>query len=124
MPCLYRRLLGAAFDSLPAALRDFHDVERERDFQAIFRITRGKGSLRNLLCRLGGLPPAGEAVPLRLRVTPDGDREIWERHFGGHLFRSVQWAAGGLMVESLGNGWRLGFQLHVEGPALRLALRK
>lgn len=124
MPCLYRRLLGAAFDSLPPTLRDFHDVERERHFEATFRITRGRGWLRGLVCRLGGLPPAGEAVPLRLRVYPDGDAERWERQFGDKRLKSVQRLRDGLMVESFGNGWRLGFRLTVEGAALRLKLEK
>jgi hypothetical protein len=124
MPCLYRRLLGPAFDSLPSALRDFHDVERERHFEAVFRITRGKGLLRGLLCRLGGLPRAGEAVPLRLRVVPEGASERWQRRFGPHVLESVQRAKEGLLVESFGNGWRLGFRLHVEGPALRLEVVK
>ena len=119
MSSLYRRLLGAAFESLPPTLRDFHDVERERRFRAVFRITRGGGWLRGLLCRLGRLPPPGDAVPLQLRVVPRGGREHWVRDFGGHRLESVQWAAGGLLLESLGPV-RLGFRLSVEGPSLRL----
>jgi hypothetical protein len=119
MPSLYRRLLGDDFDRLPPALRDFHDVERERHFRAVFRITRGRGWVRGLLCRLGRLPPAGAEVPLRLRVVPEGERERWVRDFGGHRMESVQWAAGGLMHESLG-AVRLAFRLTVDGTALRL----
>src|SRR5262245_17048141 len=115
MPSLYRRLLGDAFDALPPSLRDFHDVQRERCFRAVFRITRGKGPLCGLLCRLGRLPPAGEQVPMRLRVVAEGQRERWVRHFGSHRLESVQWAAGGLMVESVGP-LRLAFRLTVEGP--------
>src|SRR5262249_50667212 len=80
---------------------------------------RGRGWLRRLLCRLGGLPPAGAEVPVRLRVVAEGPRERWLREFGGHRFESVQWAQGGLLVESLGLV-RLAFRLRVEGPALRL----
>jgi hypothetical protein len=119
MPGLYRRLLGNAFDALPATLRDFHDVERERHFRAVFRVTRGKGWLCGLLCRLGRLPPAGEQVPLRLRVVPEGNRERWVRDFGGHRFESVQWATEGLLIEALGP-MRLGFRVTVDGAALRL----
>lgn len=119
MPALYRRLLGDAFDSLPPTLRDFHDVEQERHFRAVFRITRGRGPLRGLLCRLGRLPPAGEQVPLRLRVVPEGNRERWVRDFDGHRLESVQWTAGGLLIEALGP-LRLAFRVTVDGPALRL----
>ena len=123
MPSLYRRLLGKAYDSLPPALRDFHDIDRERHFQAVFRITRGRGWLRNFVCWLGGLPPAGESVPMRLRVIPEGESERWVRDFGGIKLVSVQRARDGLMVESIG-ALRLGFRLHVESPVLRLELRK
>ncbi len=123
MSSLYRRLLGDAFDRLPPALRDFHDVERERCFQATFRITHGKGWLRSLFRKVGGLPRAGEAVLMKLRVTPEGQRERWRRDFEGHKLESVQWERAGLMVEAFGP-WRLGFRLHVEGPALRLELHK
>jgi hypothetical protein len=123
MTPLYRRLLGDDFDRMPATLRDFHDIPHERRFQASFKIARGRGRLRGLLCKLGGLPPAGEAVPVRLRVTPDGGRERWQRDFAGHKLESTQWMQDGLMTEQLGP-WRLGFELHVEGPALRLKLRR
>ena len=119
MPSLYRRLLGPAFDTLPPTLRQFHDVETEWRGHARFRITRGRGWLRDLAARAGRLPPAGEDVPLRLRLVAEGERERWIRHFGGHKLESVQWAEGGLLVESFG-ALRLGFRLVVEPPALRL----
>lgn len=119
MSALYRRLLGDDFDRLPPTLRDFHDVVGERRFKASFRITRSRGWLCRFVCWLGGLPSAGENVPLRLRVVAEGKRERWVREFGGHRLESVQWAERGLLVESLGLV-RLAFRLVVEGPALRL----
>src|SRR5262245_48973246 len=119
MPSLYRRLLGPAFDTLPPSLRHFHDLETEWHGRARFRIKRGAGRLRNLAARLGGLPPAGEDVPLTLRVVREGDGERWVRDFGGHRMESFQRAWKGLMVESLG-GVTLGFRLVAEPPALTL----
>jgi hypothetical protein len=124
MPSVYRRLLGPALDSLPPTLRHFHDVETEWRGHARFRITRGRGLLRNLVAALGRLPPAGADVPVRLRIVAEGPRERWPRErwlreFGGHKFESVQWAQDGLLMESLG-ALRLGFRLTVEPPALRL----
>jgi hypothetical protein len=119
MPSVYRRLLGPALDALPPTLRAFHDVETEWRGHARFRVTRGRGRLRNLVAALGRLPSAGADVPVRLRVVAEGPRERWLREFGGHKFESVQWAQGGLLMESLG-ALRLGFRLTVDPPALRL----
>lgn len=123
MMSLYRRLLGRAFDSLPAALQQFHDVTTEWRGRASFRITRGKGWLRNLVATVGGLPRAGDAVPMRLRVVAEGDAERWQRDFGGHKMESVQRAWNGLMVESFG-AIALGFRLVADPPALRLELAR
>jgi len=123
MTFLYRRLLGQDYERLPASLQDFHHIDRERHFQARFKITRGPGLLRALLCRLGRLPASGENVPMRLRVTPEEGRERWVRQFGEQVLESVQWEKDGLLHERLGPV-RLAFKLHVEPPALRLELKK
>jgi hypothetical protein len=119
MTSLYRRILGPAFDTLPRSLRQFHDVETEWRGRASFRVTRGGGRLGNLVANLGGLPPAGEDVAVRLRVVREGDGERWVRDFGGHRLESVQRMWRGLLVESLGPV-TLGFRLVAEPPALRL----
>jgi hypothetical protein len=119
MTSLYRRVLGAAFDTLPRSLQQFHDVETEWRGRATFRVTRGKGRLRNIVATLGGLPPAGDDVPVRLRIVREGDGERWQRDFGGYRLESVQRAWKGLLVESIG-AVTLGFRLVVEPPVLRL----
>jgi hypothetical protein len=119
MVSLYRRLLGPAFDGLPPSLRDFHDVETEWHGRATFRVTRGTGWLRDTAAWFGGLPPADEAVPVRLRIMVEGRRERWVRQFGDHHLESVQTAWNGLLVESFG-ALTLGFRLVAEPPALRL----
>jgi hypothetical protein len=82
MPSLYRRLLGPAFDLMPPSLRNFHDVQTEWRGSARFKITRGRGWLRNFLANAAGLPAAGEDVPLRLRIVAEGEGERWIREFG------------------------------------------
>jgi hypothetical protein len=119
MPSPYRILLGSSLDALPPTLRRFHDVVGEWRGHARFRITRGKGLLRNAVAGAGRLPPAGDDVPLRLRIVAEPDGERWLRDFGGHRLESFQRARDGLLVESFGSV-TLGFRLVAEPPALRL----
>jgi len=119
MASLYRRLLGPAFDTLPPTLRDFHDVATDWVGHADFTITRSPGWGRNLVANLGGLPRAGERVPIRVRLVAEGDAERWVREFPGQKVESVQRAWDGLLVENFG-AVTLGFKLVVEGPVLRL----
>jgi hypothetical protein len=123
MASLYRRILGHAFDTLPPSLQQFHDVETEWRGHAHFRITRGKGRLRNLIAGAAGLPRAGEDVPMTLRVVREGDAERWIRDFAGKRLESVQRQWHGLLIESIGTV-TLGFQLVVEPPALKLVLAR
>lgn len=119
MPALYRRLLGAAFDTLPPSLQDFHDVTSEWIGHADFNITRAPGWLRNFVANRGGLPRAGTDVPVRLRRVAEGDAERWVREIGGQRLESVQRAWHGLLVENFG-ALSLGFRLVVEAGVLRL----
>ena len=94
-------------------------METQWHGHADFKITRGRGFLRGLIAWAGGLPPAGAAVPMRLRIVAEGEGERWIREFGTHRLESVQRAWNGLMVESFG-AITLGFRLVIEGDALRL----
>jgi Domain of unknown function (DUF4166) len=115
---LYRRLLGDAFDRLPPVWRRFHDSPTGGSGSGTFRVTRGKGRLANLLANLGGLPRAGDAVPVRLRVVVEGERERWVREFPACRMETVQWARDGLLVEAVGPV-RLGLRVQPEGEVLR-----
>ncbi len=48
------------------------------------------------------MPEAAEAVPVRLQVVVDADRECWLRWFGSRRLRTVQWARGDLLMEAFG----------------------
>lgn len=87
---LYRRVLGLAFEDLPAAVRDLHDVSTERRWQGRAQVRRARGLLARVFGWTLGLPPAAEDVPVDLTFTPFEGGERWERRFGDHALRSVQ----------------------------------
>jgi hypothetical protein len=124
---LYRQLLGAAYDTLAAPLRDVHDIAASRAFRGEADVTRGGGRLARLVARITGFPPAGERVPVTVTLTRSGSRELWQRDFAGHRFASVQvlgsGAGEGLLVERFGP---LAFAMAVvvEDGRLRLIQRR
>ena len=73
-----RGLRRIAMDAIPTT-----------DFQTSFRVVHGRGGGARILSWFMRLPPAGEAVPLRLRILHRGDREEWTRDFGGRRIRTA-----------------------------------
>jgi hypothetical protein len=114
MPTLYRRLLGEAFETLPGALRDFHDLPGGGAACGALCVTRGKGWLCQALADRMRLPPPGGRVAIRLLVLVEGDRERWVRQFDGNLFETTQWMLAGLLIEAAGP-FRFGFRV-IAGP--------
>jgi hypothetical protein len=119
---LHRRLLGEAFETLPPVLRRFHGAEQGGTARGILCVTRG-GWLASRLAAILRLPEAGGAVPLRLRVTVEGERERWRRWFGDRCLESVQWEQDGLLVEAAGL-LRLGYRVTAEPGGMRFECRR
>lgn len=83
-----------------------------------FRICHGNKCLARILVRLGGLPAAGEAVAIRLSVTPNGAGERWHRNFAGKSLVSWQRPRpDGLLAEDMGP-LEMRFRLEVRDGAL------
>jgi len=120
---LFRRILGARFDELPGVLQRFHGSTTGGKARGTFLIERGKGWLRNAVASLFGMPKAGKDVPVRLEVVVEGERERWFRHFPGQRLSSLQWAEGGLLIESFGLGC-FAFELVIDGSRLRHEFRQ
>ncbi len=120
---LYRRVLGPRFDALPAVLQRFHGSTTGGQARGTFRVTRGAGWLRNTLANVLGLPQAGGAVPVRLQVVVEGDKERWYRHFPGHSMSTSQWANGDCLIESNGLG-SFQFALVIDGSRLTHEFRQ
>jgi hypothetical protein len=118
---LYRRLLRARFESLPARVRELHDVTETAAWVGRADVERGASLASRLLAMLFSLPPEGKDQPLCVTFEPHGGREIWTRAFGTRKFRSVQLEKDGLLRERVGPTC-LVFALDAsrEGLALRL----
>lgn len=86
--CFYRRLLGGAWDDLPAPVRRFH--ERAGSWRGLFAVRRGENFISRLIATVMRLPAAGERVPVRLSVTPFPGGETWRRTFAGNSFDTEQ----------------------------------
>ncbi|ACI53965.1 Saccharopine dehydrogenase [Rhizobium leguminosarum bv. trifolii WSM2304] len=126
---LYHRVLGSAFEQLPPAIAAIHSVGPAggaRIASGRARIERGRGFLAGIVARLIGFPPAGEDVPVTVRFTADGEKEIWTRDFGGKTFHSLQLEGKDrdrhLLAEVFGP-FRVLVALVPEGNKLRLVVR-
>ena len=103
---LYRRILGAAYETLPAPIRDLHDLERRAEWRGVADVRRGGNPLARLLARMLSFPKAGQDVPVTVRFEAKEGMERWERDFDGKRFHSLQSMGEGrnahLMVERFG----------------------
>ena len=88
---LYRRVLGSAFDTLPAPLADLHNcVAQEKTAEGTALIETGKHPLARAIRFLFGFPKAGRDVPVRVIFRPVDGGELWQRDFAGTKFSSFQ----------------------------------
>ena len=99
MQTLYQRVLGERFADLHPALRRFHSSEADISGVGLFRVIHHPGWLRRMVAFVAGLPPAGDAVAVRLEVSPTGTGERWVRSFAGRPLVTFQTVEGGLLME-------------------------
>ncbi|MDO9415810.1 SDR family oxidoreductase [Pararhizobium sp.] len=103
---LYRRVLGTAFETLPAAVAALHDHTESHRVSGLAQVERGASPLARLTAWVVGFPKAGIEIPVSVQFDINEDREIWTRTFGGKSFASTQ-AKGtgrnaGLLIETFG----------------------
>jgi hypothetical protein len=124
---LYRRLLGEAYDQIPAPLRAMHDLQTEMTVQGSATVTRGSGLLARLAAALVGFPRAGEEVPVRVDFKVENGVEHWTRTFAGRAFHSTQEQGRGrsewLLCERFGP-LCVGLAVIVDQGRLRLVVRR
>jgi len=124
---LYRRLLGDAYDALPAPLREMHDLRRTLSAEGVATVTRGTSPLARLAAAIVGFPRAGENVPVRVDFARENGRERWTRTFADRSFHSMQEAGRGrsewLVCERFGPVC-VAMALVVDQGRLRLVVRR
>jgi hypothetical protein len=124
---LYRRLLGNAWEVLPAPIRAMHDGRREWMAQGQATVERGTGRLSRFIARLFSFPAEGKEIPVQVLFRADDGNETWLRTFNGKSFSSIQSAGSGkserLLVEKFGP-FIFGLALVFEDEKLKLIMRR
>jgi hypothetical protein len=120
---LYRRVLGDAFERLPPAVRQMHELAGAGLAEGRATVTRGTNPLARFVARIMGFPPAGRDVPVSVRFVERDGRETWVRQFGDSTFSSELSQDDGLMIERFG-ALRFGFALEGGPDGLGMHLRR
>jgi hypothetical protein len=104
---LYKRILGEAWDMLPAPLAALHNVaSTEQKAEGMARVEAGTNLFARLLAALYGFPRTGEHVPVKVSFHRRDNGELWQRDFAGRKFSTFQSEGHGyadkLLVERFG----------------------
>ena len=126
-PCLHKRILGTAWQSLPAALRTVHGAGPKLTISGVASITRGRGVPARLLAWIMRFPAAGEHVPVSVTFERHRHYDKWTRDFGGQVFSSIFTAGSGrfehLLCERFGP-LTFGMALVPDADRLNLVMRR
>jgi hypothetical protein len=117
MASLFRRIAGASYDTLPAAVLAVHEGAFPRRFTGQSSVERGSSLLGRLLGAISSLPPAAESMPVSIVITEARDGERWARDFDGHPLVSRMFSHEGLLAERVGPN-TFHFELAVVDAAL------
>lgn len=118
---LYRRVLGADFERMPAPVRALHGIIGDGGAAGRAIATRGSSPFARLACALAGFPPAGEHA-LHVDFEEEDGVERWTRDFAGRRFSSELSQSGDLLVERFGP-LRFAFALEADETGLRMLMR-
>jgi hypothetical protein len=123
---LYRRLLGDAWERLPAPIRALHDVAGRSVAAGVGRVERGRWPAR-LVAALFRFPRAADQVGVEVEFVERDGRQTWTRRFDGRALASVQWEGRGsfdrLLCERFGP-LVFGLALVFDGQRLKLVVRR
>lgn len=126
-PCLHARILGRAWQSLPAVLRAVHAAGPRLEISGEASVTRGRGVLARLLAWIMRFPDAGENLPVSVTFERFGNYDKWTRNFAGQEFSSTFTIGSGrfehLLCERFGP-FVFGMALVTRAGRLNLVMRR
>lgn len=103
---LYEEILGEAYEAMSKPLQNLHRIGQGKSFEGRCKVTRGRNPLSHIIATLLRFPKASHDIPVRVVLTKEGDKEIWERFFDGRRMVSTQKAGRGkqsrLVIERFG----------------------
>jgi hypothetical protein len=124
---LYRRILGAAWEKLPAEIRALHDLNGPAIVSGRASVVRGKGILARAAAAWIGFPRTLAETPVQVRFDVQAGVETWTRTLGANTISSRQFAGTGrserLLCERFGP-LTLAMALVPDGQRLQLVLRR
>ena len=87
---LYEEILGSAYEEMSEPLQNLHRIGEGKTFEGRCKVTRGKNPLSHIVATIFRLPKASPDIPVKVVLTKDGEKEIWERFFNGRRMVSTQ----------------------------------
>ena len=103
---LYEEILGDAYNEMSEPLQNLHRIGDGKTFEGRCKVTRGKNPLSHIVATAFRLPKASPDIPVKVVLTKDGEKEIWERFFNGRRMVSRQESGCGkqsrLVIERFG----------------------
>ncbi|NIJ40944.1 NAD(P)-dependent dehydrogenase (short-subunit alcohol dehydrogenase family) [Parvibaculum indicum] len=87
-PTLFQSALADRWDLLPPEAQTLHSVQDMESFSGTAKVIRGSSLIARFAAWFFGFPKAADEVPLTITKTRTEKGEIWERNFGGRVFRS------------------------------------
>jgi hypothetical protein len=121
---LYQRVLGDAWNEIPASVRTLHAAACAA---GVASVERGGHPLAWVAGAMMSFPPSGAEMPVTVQFHADERGETWTRTFAGHAFSSRQYPGRGksahLLCERFG-ALAFDMALVTEKDRLRLVTRR
>ncbi len=102
-PSLFRRMLGAALDTVPPAIRTLHELSHDTTASGIGTVEHGDNPLARLAGFLRLLPAEGDNLPVSVTFASTLRGETWRRSFDGRVETShLRHGGPGRVIERFG----------------------